>query len=239
MNKILSLSILFFCSFFNLNAQSTDIQNQANILVEGSATKSIVPNQIFIEITLAQDGRGKVEESISIQEKKLLEGLKEIEIPAERLAKEDFSSGFVRVNWLIDKQIERANYILELKSPEEVSKVFGLLYRLKAEYASIVRTSHTEIDSLMQANEIDAILKAKAKAQKLIEALGGKLGEPLIISEYSDIDGQISVLAGVTNQRGYVKTRSAKSGSVLDQDPYIEVQKIKIEATIRVKFAIE
>ncbi|QNR25187.1 SIMPL domain-containing protein [Croceimicrobium hydrocarbonivorans] len=239
MNKILSLSILFFCSFFSLNAQSTDIQNQAYILVEGTATKSIVPNQIFIEITLAQDGRGKVEESIAVQEKNLLAGLKEIEIPADRLSKEDFNSGFVKVNWLIDEQIERANYILELKSPEEVSKVFGLLFQLKAEFASIVRTSHTELDSLMESNEIDAILKAKSKAQKLIEALGGKLGEPLIISEYSDIEGTISTLPGLTSQRAYVKTRSAKTGSVLDRDPYIEIQKIEIEASIKVKFAIE
>lgn len=97
----------------------------------------------------------------------------------------------------------------------------------------ISRVSYSKLDGLNKEIKIMAMKSAKDKADYLLAAIGEQTGKPLVVHEkemLSRSDNARSVRSDET-ENDLVKVKSS--------DGEIQFQKIKIQATVYVKFSIK
>lgn len=236
--KFLVMLILSGVSAFS---QISEVVSNTTPFIEviGNASEKIMPDRIIIEVTLVEDGKSGAKESIPKQEQNLVEALVKEGIPETRLTKEGASTDFIKVNWFNDAQVTRSIYLLELRNSKEVASAFALFKDLRVEHAILAKSTHSRLDSLQQAVEIQAIVAAKNKANNLLQAIGSKTGKPILITQnQSRGNGGVYFIDGV-KVRGSVGIPSiAYEAPFIEQEPVIEIQKLTIEATILVRFEI-
>ena len=139
--------LLIVLTFFKIEAQnvSTTVNSIPFIEVVGNAKKEIDPNQIFVSITLSEKSIDNKKYSIEAQEEKLQQLLKKCNIDWSNLTLSDFNSKIIR-----DKKNEigfkqSKEFILLLKSADEVSKIFKELFDANIKEADVVSVQHTNI----------------------------------------------------------------------------------------------
>jgi uncharacterized protein YggE len=215
------------------------IDEKPFIEVTGIAEQEIVPDEIFVSITLREIFVNREKVTIDAQETRLKEALTSIGISLNNLSLADADADYVRVRWTRKDLLTRKDYILKLNSAMQVGQVFQELDKLEINDANVSRVNHSKIDSLNKAVKIMAIKAAKEKADYLLAAINEKTGQPLIINE----SGQkfLHASPGVINTRGArlneveyfvdgVKTKGIEKE--------IQFEKIKIRSEIYVKFLI-
>ena len=177
--------LLIVLTFFKIEAQnvSTTVNSIPFIEVVGNAKKEIDPNQIFVSITLSEKSIDNKKYSIEAQEEKLQQLLKKCNIDWSNLTLSDFNSKIIR-----DKKNEigfkqSKEFILLLKSADEVSKIFKELFDANIKEADVVSVQHTNILEYVKEVRIEAIKSAKEKAQYLLEAIGNKIDQPMEVIE--------------------------------------------------------
>jgi uncharacterized protein YggE len=206
------------------------------IEVTGIAEKKIVPDEIYISITIRERHEGKNKITIEKQETDLKEALKSIGVPLDNLSLSDKNANYIRVKWSKKDVITKAEYILIVEDALTVGKVFEKLDELKIVDAVISKVSHSKIREFKKEVRILAIKAAKEKADYLLVAIGEKTGKALIVRENTPayLQDKISVnVMGVSgNNSGYLFEEK-------QEEEAIEFQKIKLQAMIYVKFEIE
>ena len=218
---------------FGLLAQN-DPQPIPHIEVTGTARLDIMPDEIYVSVTLRERAEGKDKITIEEQERQVREGLQEIGIPLELLTLSDSESDYVKISWGRREVISSKRYTLKLSTAVQVGSVFEKLDELKIQDAYISKTEHSEIVKLRKQLRIDAIKAAKEKADYLLEAIGEVTGHALEVRE---------------NEPSYYNTRlnniqsynfaEERSLSKADALPEIGFQKIRLETSIYVKFEIK
>ncbi|MBK7029549.1 MAG: SIMPL domain-containing protein [Bacteroidales bacterium] len=181
--NILLVATLVIVTAPKLMSQTNTVKETPYIEVTGTAEKFVVPNEIYISIALKERQEGRENKSIEQQEAQLKQGLSEIGIDLKDLSLSDATSDYVRVKVAKKDVISKSDYLLKVTSASMVGKVFEKLDELKIEEAQIARVSHSEIERFRKEVKIQAIKAAKEKADYLLEAIGEKAGEPLIIQE--------------------------------------------------------
>jgi len=209
----------------------------------GYASKEVMPDEIYIRISLVEKYNRNEKITIEMQEQKLKEMLKNLEIDLSYLTLSDASAGTVKIKWRTTDILTSKNYTLQVGDAKTVGKVFQELDKIDIKNAYIERLKYSKMDSLKKAINIEAIKDAKNKADYLLNAIGENTGKPLFIEEYKSNN---------TNS-DMVSFRGARSGSTAyyidgvrvvgktekEIEPEIEFQKFKIESYIYVKFAIQ
>jgi uncharacterized protein YggE len=240
MKNLRTLAVLFliFLSvgvFAQLPANNAEIPF---IEVNGTAEKEIIPDEIFISITLKERQEGRDKYTIEQQEARLKDGLKKLTIPLENLSLSDANANYVRVKWSGRDVLTRTEYLLKVNDAISVGKVFEMLDEIKINDARIARVDHSKLDEFKKEVRIMAIKAAKAKADYLLEAIGAETGKPLIVKE---ITAQIHN-EQMLNVRGSFNQSEMYYGEGLkynDTDQLIQFQKIRIRESVYVKFGIK
>ncbi|GAB5418803.1 MAG: hypothetical protein Crog4KO_02170 [Crocinitomicaceae bacterium] len=233
--KTLFVGALFALLTFGSIAQD-DYKDVANIEVTGTARLDIMPDEIFVSITLRERSEGKDKISVEEQEKQMKAGLQSIGISLDDLTLSDSESDYVRISWRKREVISSKEYRLKLSTAEQVSKVFEKLDELEINDAYISKTEHSNIVELKKQLRIDAIKAAKEKADYLLKAIGEETGHALEIRENPQNYGSPNSYSNV--QRYYAN--SINLDSIADDElPEIGFSKIRIEASIYVKFEIK
>lgn len=224
---------LFTLISFGTFAQE-DYKNVANIEVTGTARLDVMPDEIYVSITLREriDGKNKV--LVEVQEKEMKKGLQSVGIALENLTLSDSESDYVRINRRKQEVISIKRYTLKLATAEEVSKAFEKLDALKINDAYISRTEHSDIVALKRQLRIDAIKAAKEKADYLLEAIGEEAGHALEIRENTPnyFDNNFAYNNNVQRIGSYVEDLS-------NNEVELGFSKIRIEASVYVKFEIK
>lgn len=240
-NIFLPLIVLF--SLFIITAKAQTAQNTDDkpyIEVTGTAEREIIPDEIYVGITLRERVVNKEKLSIEAQEEKLKNALKETGIDiAKNLSVSDLNADFIRVRWRKKDVITQKDYTLKVADATTLGKVFQKLDELDILDAKINRVYHSKMDSLRKSMKIAAIKAAKEKADYLLHAIGEQASTPLIIKEQED-----NFTNDLNAFRGNVYIKANKSYDNLDQlidseKDEIEFKKIKIRAVIYVKFGIK
>ncbi|MDA8886426.1 SIMPL domain-containing protein [Bacteroidia bacterium] len=177
--KIVLASLILFAAT-QLTAQN--VNTKPFIEIVGKSEIKVIPNQIFISITLSENIE-KSSRSIEIQEQKLLAELKKSGINTEKLVIANASPYYGKSVWLSKDVVKSKSYELEVSSATEAGKTFEALSRLNIKNARITRTDHTDMDNYRKQARIEAIKAAKDKASYMLEAIEEELGQPLIINE--------------------------------------------------------
>lgn len=233
--KIQSLLTATFCFFITLGVLAQgDTQPIPHIEVTGTARLDIMPDEIYVSVTLRERAEGKDKITIEEQEKQMRKGLQEIGIPLELLTLSDSESDYVKISWGRREVISSKRYTLKLSTAAQVGSVFEKLDELKIQDAYISKTEHSEIVKLRKQLRIDAIKAAKEKADYLLEAIGEVTGRALEVRE----NEPSYYNARLNNIQAY-NFAEESSLSKADALPEIGFQKIRLETSIYVRFEIK
>ncbi|MCZ4410054.1 SIMPL domain-containing protein [Cryomorphaceae bacterium 1068] len=232
-----TLLLLFSACAFGQNTTNAQIENPY-IEVTGTAEKEVIPDEIYISITLRERPSGRDQITVEEQEGQLKDALKEIGVSTDNLFLSDANADYINVKWSKKEVVSVANYLLMVDSASTVGRVFEKLDELKIDDANISKVSHSKIREFKKEVHIMAIKAAKDKADYLLAAIGEKTGKALVVKEtyegvrddrYSNV--QIQDLEVIQfNLEG----RQESKNKVL-----LQFKKIKLQASIYVKFGIE
>lgn len=181
--------IVLFCIFYSIivlgQETITDKKTSEKPFIEvtGTAMKEVIPDIIYITITLSDKVVNNEDYSILIQEEALKNALTKANIDLKNLSLSDAISEITK-----DKKRETGfkvskEYIVIVKNSVEVTKVFKELYAINIKEARITRTESSEIETLRKEVRIAAIKAAKEKAVYLLNAIGEQIDKPLEIKE--------------------------------------------------------
>ncbi len=231
MNRQLGLIALLFVSLSGWAQGTKNFLDQPYIEVSGTAELEIVPDEIYLDILLDAE-LIKPKRTLDQLEKDLRKALEKVGIPvAEDLKVRDQVSR-LRSSMLGSSIESRKAYRLMVHDAATVTAVYEALARQGIANISIARVSHSKIEEYRQEVKVAAIKAGKEKAERLTAAVGQKVGEVLHIKEDA-----------YTGYQGYAQSnvmlQMNSYPDALQEAPDIEFEKIKLESTILIKFAIE
>jgi uncharacterized protein YggE len=238
--KRLTLLVIMSASISALGQTTTaNVKEAPYIEVTGTAEIEIIPDEIYIAITIRERHEGRVKITIEKQESDLKEGLIGIGISLNNLSLTDANADYVKVKWTKKDVITKTEYILKVENALTVGKVFEKLDELKINDANISRVSHSKLEEFKKEVRIMAIKSAKEKADYLLTAIGEETGMAMIVHEQSSsyqIDDSMLNVRGARSQSSYYYIDGMK---VSGNESEIQFQKIKLQAAIYVKFEIK
>ncbi|MFN4951098.1 MAG: SIMPL domain-containing protein [Flavobacteriales bacterium] len=233
------VAILCISLSYSINyGQTKPTEEIPYIEVNGYAEKEVIPNEIYIGITLRERMENKEKVTIESQEKLLREALTTLSIPISNLSIADANADYVKVSWQKRDVLTKKEYLLKVGNATTVGKVFQELEKMKIQDGSIDHVSHSAIDSLRKQVRIEAIKAAKEKSDYLLNAIGQKTGKALIVSELENNTVSRNDLARMP-ARAANKLYSDAVFESIDFEPEIEFQKIKLSYSIYTKFTIQ
>lgn len=204
------------------------------IEVNGTHEMEVVPDEIYITITLREKLDNKSKLSVDEQEKRMRSALQNIGIDLKDLLLSDAKADFIKLKWQKNEVVNQKQYVLKVANAETVGKVYGELDRLDIKDAYISRVDHSKMEELKKQAKIMAMKNAKEKADYLTAAVGYKATMPLQIRE--DAEPFYPMYATGYMREVAMDASFAKEEEVL---PEIEFKKIKLKGTIYAKFKIE
>lgn len=211
-------------------ATSENITDKAVIEITGTAERDIVPDEIYITITIKERHEGKKKISIEDQEKNFKQALKSINVSLDDLSLDDANANYISVKWRKKDVITKTEYTLKVENTLMLGKVFKKLDELNILGAYVSRVSHSKILEFKKEVRIDAIKAAKEKADYLLDAIGEETGKPLKINEVT----HNNLMANSLN----VRSSEMYNGNISNSFT-LQFKKIKLQSSIYVKFEIK
>ena len=207
------------------------------IEVTGKAEKEVIPDEIYIAITIKERHEGKKKITVEGQEALLKEALKTIGISPKNLSLTDVYSKYVKVRIMKMDVINKSNYSLKVKDAATVGNVFDALEKLSITNAHISRVDHSKKREIKKEMRIQAIKAAKEKARYLLSAIDQNLGTPLVVKEQFTDSSRRNYRGNVYANQTY--QYSASSERVVSDDNTLQFKKIKIQASVYIKYEIK
>ncbi len=231
------ISLVFSLTIYGQT--KTEIEEKPYIEVIGTAEKLVIPDIIFLSITIREKYINREKITIEIQDEKLITALKSINVDLNNLSLADANADYVKVKWQGKDVLTKKEYSLKLSNASQLEQVFQQLSKLEINDAYISKVDHSKIDSLKKETRIIAIKAAKEKADYLLNSIGEQTGKPLIVTENSGTM-QRETYRNMASRT--VNSVSAKTAGVYQSDESIneiQFQKIRISESMYVKFAIK
>ena len=231
-------TLLLFLSILTYGQNDLSLKPSSSkpfIEVTGTASKEVIPDKIFISITLTNKIIDKQQYNIQIQEEKLKKALVKNNISLEFLSLSDANSEILTQKKKDIGYLVKKTFTLQLSTADQVSKVAKELQDLNIMEASIVKLEHSKIDSLRKEVRIAAIKAAKDKAEYLLQAIGEQLDKPIEIREIGD-------------EPFYIDNKAISNNSFLEFSPGstnseekagMGFEKIKISFSYFIKYGIK
>jgi len=217
----------------------SEIEEKPYIEVIGTAEQEIVPDQIYINITLREKYENKEKITIESQEDKLKTSLKEIGVDITNLALSDANADYVKIRYKTKDVLTKKEYLLKVTNATLVGQVFQKLDKLNINDAFIGKVDHSKMDSLKKELRITAIKAAKNKADYLLGAIGEVTGKALLVRETDQANTYNNLNFRGGRVASYSNVRFLDGDKIDNEDEEIQFQKIKIQASIYVKFSIK
>jgi uncharacterized protein YggE len=130
--------------------------------------------------------------------------------------------------------LKTKEYILKVTTAETASKVFIQLEDLGISNTSLHKLDHSDIEKLTNTCRTRAIENAHKKAIALTSPISQTIGNAIHITDNeTPFDDQLQGRVAGIQIRGYSSYHKAKY-----EPPKIEFEKIKVSATVAVKFVL-
>ncbi|GAB4093744.1 SIMPL domain-containing protein [Flaviaesturariibacter terrae] len=223
------LTGLFLLLLSTAGAQTKNFLDQPYIEVTGNADTALTPDEIYIRITLSErDTRDRV--PLEELEQKLSGALQALGIDVTKdLAASDFLSSYTSYA-LRGKEVTRTKqFFLKVNSASRAGAVFQKLDELNLGTALIDHVYHSDLEAIRNRMRGAAMANARARALALTRSLNQNVGSVLFISDPEDYN------AATISQpiaRGYYRAKG-------DNNPRVDFEKIRVNVSIHVKFALK
>ncbi|HEY0029449.1 MAG TPA: SIMPL domain-containing protein [Bacteroidia bacterium] len=240
---LLYSAILLFAP--TVTAQDTKIEHSVKVI--GTAEMEIVPDEIYMSVTLKEYTKDKKKFTIEELEKNFVSFIEKVTMTDKKDIKMDNMSAYILSMKRRNKdEVISKSYDVKFKNSQQVSQLYSVMDSLGISRAYVSKYSHSKMDEYKKQIKINAIKAAKEKANYLLEAIGEKAGKALSVGEQ---DGFVSIDDGTSeNFRGNVSNNSYisyqyQSRSVIEEstpiDNAIGGKTIKLNYSINAEFAIQ
>ncbi len=213
-------------------AQEKNFIDQNYMEVTGKSEMEIVPDEIYIRINLSEnESKGKI--TLDQQQQEMFRRLEALNLDLEKnLVVQDQSADLRTFFLRKDAVLGTKTYLLKVSTATQVGQVFRTLADMGVSDVNIERTDVSNMDELRQKVRAAAAVAARQNAEVLAQAVGRQAGKALYIQDYS------------YNARPYSNVMLSKSSLAMDASgaesmPELEFEKIKIEHSVMVRFALE
>lgn len=157
------------------------IEDMKYVEVTGVAEMEIIPNEIYLRITLQEEKDGQ-KRSVEEQEKILINELKKADVDIKNLKLNNVGS-YTHWNKKDKTSYKQKSFELLLTSAAKASEVMYRLQDLAIYNMHVSRTAHSDIEEYRKDVKINAVKAAKEKATYLLAAVDEKVGEVIFIKE--------------------------------------------------------
>jgi uncharacterized protein len=244
MKKLTFLLVLI--SFLGSSAAqinaSTDLRN--TIRVEGTAQIEVVPDEIYVNLILAEHLKDKKKITLEEIEKRTMNYLKQMNIEQSAIQMENIDARILAARRkqsaeeLLTKTIQ-----VKFSTTKQVEKILSDIDSLWIKNGFVARYSHSKMEEFKIQIKKDAIKAAKNKADYLMQEIGQKAGKAVYVHENS---GLVSVYDESRPFRGnnfaYQSNSYYAGGSAgeFEDDGFdFGQKKIKLNYSIVAYFSIE
>lgn len=232
MKNIFLLTIMLL--YLTVGSAQKNFIDQNYISVTGKAEMEIVPDEIYIHITINENDRnGKI--SVETLEIKMINGLQSIGIDIKKdLKVTSFSSGYEKFFFKKNDVLKSKSYELCVTDSKKVQAVFLLLEDIEISNAYIIKTDHSKIEEFRQQVKINAIKAAKTKAELLSKSIDQSIGKALFIEEETHHNS----FANQSNFLEEVIVTGYGNSSKTQQITLPDIEPIQLNSTVKVNFAL-
>ena len=217
------------------------------ITVSGSAEMEIVPDEIYVNITLREyQKRGENKKDIETIKTTFLENCKAIGLPDSVISIISFTGynnyySFKKRKKDPDMQSSIA-YQVKFKSGELMDKLVEKLDDEATQNFVIANTSHSKMTEFRRQLKIKAVQAAKDKGIYLTEAVSERLGEAITIIEPDESNNTLAFANGFASNNVYSQTNLSFRGRIGNEsgtEQEIDFKKIKLRYEVSVVFSLK
>jgi hypothetical protein len=246
------MKIFLFTFFFAttsilpLCAQTTPAPQERIISVNGTAELEIIPDEIYVSVTIREFTKEKKKFTIEELEKTLLHFVETTTTTPRTDVKMDNTDARIIAMKRKEKDaIIEKSYEVKYKNNEQVTLLFASADSLNLASVSINRYSHSKIEQYKQDVRVQAVVNAKDKATYMLAALNQKPGKVLTVTENSPsvrVDDGIDEFRPFRGnvfqtQYSYQDASGGNSGDlIIDSSPLVKT--IKLSYMIYITFEI-
>lgn len=211
-----------------LYAQQTNVMDQPYIEVSGRAEVEVVPDKIYVQITI--DGDSKGQETVLQQEKEMVQRFDALGIDVEKkLVVQELFNSALKSNKVTTFKM----YRLEVNSATQLAHVFQALQAIGIAQAEIESVDVSNKEELIQKIRAEAAQNARQNALVLANALGQELGKALYVQDYSTSPYEYMNMS--TRDYAMAEVREV----VAEAAPVLEFQKVTFNSSVRVRFLLK
>lgn len=212
----------------SLYAQQTNVMDQPYIEVSGQAEVEVVPDKIYVQITI--DGDSKGQETVLQQEKEMVQRFDALGIDVEKkLVVQELFNSALKSNKVTTFKM----YRLEVNSATQLAHVFQALQAIGIAQAEIESVDVSNKEELIQNIRAEAAQNARQNALVLANALGQELGKALYVQDYSTSPYEYMNMS--TRDYAMAEVREV----VAEIAPVLEFQKVTFNSSVRVRFLLK
>lgn len=212
----------------SLYAQQTNVMDQPYIEVSGRAEVEVVPDKIYVQITI--DGDSKGQETVLQQEKEMVQRFDALGIDVEKkLVVQELFNSALKSNKVTTFKM----YRLEVNSATQLAHVFQALQAIGIAQAEIESVDVSNKEELIQKIRAEAAQNARQNALVLANALGQELGKALYVQDYSTSPYEYMNMS--TRDYAMAEVREV----VAEAAPVLEFQKVTFNSSVRVRFLLK
>lgn len=233
MKKLIALFLLFSGIYAGTKAQQAPVAPQPMIEVTGSAEMEIVPDEIYISVTIREFMEDRKKKPINDIEKEFRSVLEKLKIDNKQVSLENVY-GYYDYDYKNNKRGEFLNaktFVIKFGNLEKYNDLVISLDKKGIENVHIQRTGHSKMEEYRRQVKVEALKAAKAKAEQMLQSINKKTGEVMLIRERDNNMGY---------PVPYLKTMSnmaIESDAGGNQQP-VEMQKIKLRYEVEAHFII-
>jgi len=257
--KKLIIIVNFFLFATTVNAQQvqpifTNNPFPKTITVNGSAEMEIVPDEIYVNITLREyQKRGESKKDIETIKTTFLENCKAVGLPDSAISIFSFTGynnyySFKKRYYSFKKRKKDPDmqssitYQVKFRSSELMDKLVEKLDDEATQNFVIANTSHSKMTEFRRQLKIKAVQAAKDKGIYLTEAVSERLGEAITIIEPDESPNNLYFANRLVSNNAYSQTNlsfrdSSRNEGETEQE--IDFKKIKLRYEVSVVFALK
>ncbi|MCR9265412.1 MAG: SIMPL domain-containing protein [Flavobacteriaceae bacterium] len=223
------IGLLFSTAIF---AQSKSFLDVPYLETSAQVDTLVTPDKIYLNITIQEkDSKGR--NSVEEQENKMAQRLKALGVDLDKqLVIKDLSSNFQKYFLRGKEVLKSKQYSLLVYSGKQAGEVLMALEQLDIANAFLEKTEYSKMDELELELKTRAVKKAKLKANALTKPLGQKVGSALHIADHSQ------PYYPRYNQAPMMEMKAVSADMGQAQPLDIDFEKIRVETTVNVKFAL-
>lgn len=213
------------------HAQTKNFIDQPYLETTAIVDTLVVPDKIYLSILITEkDTKGKV--SVEVLEQRMNTKLQSLGIDTKKqLFLSDTGSNFKRYFLKRKDILKDKAYTLIVYDAKTAGKVIIGLEEVEISNVNLTKTEFSKIEELKLELKRNAIVKAKTQGETLLEPLEQTLGKAIHISDVNYNNQYIG--------RSELSIRGIANAKATYEPIDIEFQKIKVQASINIKFAID